>query len=192
MSESKEKTKLMIDDFWKHVQARGSLAGQEYPGQIDYSIASMHGTELELYDERVNEFQARYYRDKDIDAMKMCGILFIKKICDEGAKATGPNPTYWYNVQIREYAGWISDLETNSNELSGKAKDLVWNVFLGFFDRWYSGSRYIYRQRVLWKAIVDDFEMLNGFFPNEILHVNLLARFIAARIGEKMKNHEGD
>ncbi len=182
-------------EFWNFVHESEEL--QNTSGVIDFSQKDTSGIILDIYDERGKTFSdSTYFCHKDIACMKFYAIRLLLKICSEGSIATGPNPTYWYNVQIQEDFEFSSLLKRLPETLNADEEDLLWNECLKFFEKWYAGPRYIYRQSVLWDAISQDFKFLGELLPNptfdEIIYLNLFTRYLAAHIGAKMRNVEGD
>ncbi len=182
-------------EFWDFVNESEDL--ENHSGVIDFSKKDTSGVLLDIYNEREKTFSdSTYFCHKDVDQMRLCAIRLLLKICSEGSAATGPNPTYWYNAQIQAEFEFSSLLKRAPETLNTDEEDLLWNECLKFFESWYSGPRYIYRQSVLWAAISEDFKLFGELFPSptpdEIIYMNFFTRFLAAHIGTKMRNVEGD
>lgn len=154
------------------------------------------GVPLDIYDERENIFSEKNFKEASFDLMQFYGINLLLNICKAASIPTATNPMYWYNAQIQEDFEFSSLLKRDPKALTAEEKDLLWSACLEFFERYYSGPRYIYRQRVLWDAISIDFELfeqvLTDISDEEIIHMNMFTRFLAAHIGGKMRNIEGD
>ncbi len=142
-----------------------------------YSEDPPEGYELFVFfDEHEDIYKKRYFRKSDIEKVREAAVTLLDKIVSDAEKSTAePNWSHAYFIKEHIF-GYYADADTQKK----------WDAFVAFFIHLYSGGRYKWRQQIVLKDILHDFECENN--P----HIQLLVRHIAAQIGYALGNVAGD
>ncbi len=147
-------------------------------GVIHYSdVIGTDSVYLKFYNETTNEFQYKYFHLEDFQIVQDCSRLFFKNL-DAFAEKIKIGPARVFKEKIAEI------------QITDTHREL-----LLFAEYLYVCGRYKWAQPLLFKDMAKDLRVarMKGLLKDcSEVHVELLLRLVAARIGYVLGNHPGD